>query len=352
MATIGLTARLLLAAFLAIAGVGKQRHRPAGLEMFRSLGLPAIPAAVIGLSLVELALAAGLLIPGLVRLAAASTAAVMTLFTAVLAAALLRGRAPKCACLGNAKPSPVTRLTLLRNLGLIAIAVFAYTAPYADALPHLSPPTAVNLAIGAPSILMAGTITVRLRCYGQALLQIGALESILRDVPDANPAAQVVELQRLDGQRVMLPTPGGSDHRHLLVFIHPECGHCDTLLGDIRNWPSPAAAGGPIIYPVAQANAEKAAHHYSTRELPGLLLDPTGAASRAYGINGFPAGVLINSDGQPAGEPQLGATAIRELHAQGQHPTGAQPDRTLGASGQPVIVGYRSPARRPWRAPA
>ena len=175
MATIGLTARLVLAAVLVTAGVGKLRHRPAALEMFRSLGLPAISAGIIGLALLELALAAGLLIPGLARPVVATTTAVMSLFTALGAAAGRRGLAPMCACLGNAKPSPVTRLTLLRNLALIAIAVLAYTAPYGGVLPHLSPPTAVNLAIGAPSIVIAGLMIALLRRHGRALLQLRAL---------------------------------------------------------------------------------------------------------------------------------------------------------------------------------
>jgi Tetracyclin repressor-like, C-terminal domain/Methylamine utilisation protein MauE len=328
MSMLGLAARLTLAIVFAVAAIGKLRHLDAAREMLQSLGLPSTRLTAIGLSLGELLICAGLLTVPWAHPAALVATLMLTGFTVALLNARLRGRAPVCACFGGATPSPVTTLTLVRNLLLVGVgAVVTATA----ATRELDRWVLIGLAVAVLSAAGAAAIIMLIRRYGEALLRIRELEATLPAL-DGNERAAFrtavgqtpnIELRSLhDGDAV---TPSVSGRRELLVFLHPDCGHCHALLPEIRDWQMTATEpAGPVIRPVLVADSDTDTTPFETAGISELLLDSNGAASRAWGVTAFPAGVVIDHAGHVTDEPQFGAPAIRSLVAGSNDRRGAE----------------------------
>ncbi|MFN8034335.1 MAG: MauE/DoxX family redox-associated membrane protein [Acidimicrobiia bacterium] len=124
MSSVALAARLVTAVVLAVAALAKLRDRSLLSGEMRAFGVPARVAtgAGVGLVLVELAVAAALVLaPGS---AGPAWAAVVLLgvFTAAIVVNLARGHRAPCPCFG-AGAAPISPRTVLRNGWLLAVAV-------------------------------------------------------------------------------------------------------------------------------------------------------------------------------------------------------------------------------------
>jgi uncharacterized membrane protein YphA (DoxX/SURF4 family) len=319
MSMLGLAARLTLATVFAVAAIGKLRHLGAAGEMLRSLGLPSTPLTTIGLSLGELLLCAGLLTARWAHHAALVATLTLIGFTLALLVTRLRGRTPVCACFGGAEPSPVTARTLIRNLALVGVGAVATAIAGAQELDQW---VLVGLAVAVVSAVGAAATASLVRRYGQALLRIQELEARLAAPDGQRPAAfgtavrpaPNIEFLSLPDGDVIAPSVNG--RRDLFVFLHPDCGHCHALLPEIRDWQlTTTAAAAPVIRPVLIADSDADTTLFQTAGISDLLLDLDGAASRAWGVTAFPAGVMIDHEGRMTVEPQFGAPAIRSLAA-------------------------------------
>ena len=121
----GWLAGAVLGLVLLVSGIAKRvdRRWPAAAS---ALGAPSW--AVAPLPWVEIGLGA-LLVSGLVRpLAAALAAVLLVLFSVLLAVNLARGRRPPCGCFGSRSREPISAWSLVRNLGLLALAAIACLA--------------------------------------------------------------------------------------------------------------------------------------------------------------------------------------------------------------------------------
>lgn len=119
-----LLARLLLAGVLMAAAVAKATDRGGTRRAFVALGGPTALAGVaaVALPLVETATAIALLLQATAWLAAVFATALLTLFTLVLAANLGKEERPACPCFGSARPTPIGRFEVARNLVLVGVA--------------------------------------------------------------------------------------------------------------------------------------------------------------------------------------------------------------------------------------
>ncbi|MFC4035035.1 MauE/DoxX family redox-associated membrane protein [Streptomyces polygonati] len=135
--------RLILAMVFTLSAVVKVRSAPAragfraafgalgGRLVRRATGTlagRALPGAV---PAVEVALAAGLLVPASADPALAGAVVVLAAFGAALAAALRRGAAVSCNCFGVSH-RPVSRAQLARNTLLVAVAVLGLLGSRGD----------------------------------------------------------------------------------------------------------------------------------------------------------------------------------------------------------------------------
>ena len=120
-----LTLRLVLAAVLMVSGGAKLADLGGSRAAAGDLGVPPRMAPAVGtaLPIVEIALAALLVVTPTGRAAAAGAAVLFAAFTAGVASNLARGRRPPCHCFGRLSSSPISGATVVRNLVLLAAAV-------------------------------------------------------------------------------------------------------------------------------------------------------------------------------------------------------------------------------------
>lgn len=137
-----------LAAVFVRAGAAKLARPATASAGFAALGLPLAGPAARAVPVAELVVAALLL--GRPRAGGVAAMALLGLFSAVVARAVLGGSTAPCNCFGAASPGPVSVVDLARNLGLAGLAVAAALA----AEPVLPAPGAV---VAVAAVLAAGT---------------------------------------------------------------------------------------------------------------------------------------------------------------------------------------------------
>ena len=122
---LAIVSAIILAATFTVAAVAKFRSKSATTTDFQSLGLPRPALWAVAVPLLEVMTALLLVIvPGWGGVAAF---ALLAAFTATLAVVLRSGRVATCACFGGASTKPVSSRHLVRNAGLLVLAVVAST---------------------------------------------------------------------------------------------------------------------------------------------------------------------------------------------------------------------------------
>ncbi|CAM8630122.1 Methylamine utilisation protein, MauE [Acidimicrobiia bacterium] len=122
-AGIGYLAALFLAATFLIAAISKLRDVSATADEFELLGVPAPKAMARFVPVIELAIAAGLVIvPAVGGLFALVT---LAFFTTFLVGRLRAGVRVPCACFGAAGTASLSGVEIVRNLGLVVLAAAA-----------------------------------------------------------------------------------------------------------------------------------------------------------------------------------------------------------------------------------
>lgn len=110
-----------------MAGTAKLRRRGATERAFRRSGLTAPAALAVGVPVVELALAAGLVV--VPAEAGVAALALLAGFTTFLVRSMRRGESGGCGCFGTSRPGAVTSAELVRNAVLALAAALACFAP-------------------------------------------------------------------------------------------------------------------------------------------------------------------------------------------------------------------------------
>lgn len=114
-----------------------------------------------------------------------------------------------------------------------------------------------------------------------------------------------VELPNLDGVPVRLADFRGEEV--LVLFWSPDCGFCQRMLGDLKDWVARPPAGAPRLVVVSRGDVE-------TNRAMGLrapvLLDQRLATGPAFGTSGTPAAVLVDAEGRIAFDVAAGMTAV------------------------------------------
>lgn len=305
-------ARVLLVLTLVLSGVLKLREPQAARDGFVSLRLPPAlvdsPAPTL-LPWAELVLALGvLLLPGWPGLAVAVLS--LLLFGAYL---VLIGRALRfdepvhCGCFGKLGLGTVSRLTLVRNGLLVALAALAVQQAFAgeSLLTQLLGMPAHDwgwLAAALGAVVLAGVVT-----YGSGAAQDSG--------PSAEPPADEEgdylrqpipfgQLRLPDGALVSLQAM--SEHSAvLLVFLNAHCGSCLRVLEELPGFDrdNPEVSTGAVLHEANPVEGDLG--------VP-VLLDPEGAVARLFRV-GPPAAVLLGADGLLAGGPVNGEHAVLQF---------------------------------------
>lgn len=306
---------LLLAGVFFVAG-GAKLFAPAGTRRsVRELGFPTAfswPAAIM-LPLVELVLAAGLVVEATSRAAAASAAGLLAVFAVVIGINAVRGRSVDCGCFGPLHSSTTGYAAVLRN-GVLAILALSLAGSAAQPVGWRD----LGLAL-----LIAGLVTqatawvVLLRRYGRALRRIDELESATERESHEEHGLEVgaeaprFELPGLDGARVALTDLLTGARPVLLVGTDERCGACTALYPEIARWQRELHDQVAVIV-LGEGSPEQLRAMAGEHELdPVLLSDRTTLA--AYGVYGTPSALLIDPDGRIASPVRYGGLEIEML---------------------------------------
>ncbi len=129
------------------------------------------------------------------------------------------------------------------------------------------------------------------------------------DGPGVGELAPEFRLPDLEGKLVGLEDFRGEET--LLLFCSPDCGYCQEMMPDLREWERTARAGDPRLLVVSEGTAEENAP--MGVRAPIVLEDDSYEVSEAYGVDGTPSAVLVDAEGRIASKMALGSGEVLDL---------------------------------------
>lgn len=314
------TARLLLAVLFGAAALTKLADRRHVREALRSFGLSdslAGPSAVL-LPVSELLVAFALLPAASAKWAAMAALALLLTFTTAISYNLARGRKPKCRCFGQLQSKPIGWSTVVRNVGLCAIAglvagrgagmgMFEWIGGLA-LIQRVEVLVAASLfgllmfqtVVLAAIIKQQGRILRRLEITEAQFTRAGALRGLT-----VGTRAPTFSLPNLKGEVVTLDVLRARGLPIVLLFTDPHCGACDALMPKVDEWQRDYGDKITLVslsHGTAEANLAKA----GTYRIGEVLLQQDHEVDDAYKVDGTPTALLVRPDGT-IGSPQAGA---------------------------------------------
>jgi peroxiredoxin len=319
-----LLGRLALAAVFVVAAVGKLADRQTSRQALVDFGVRSALAgpAAIGLSVLELAIACGLIGVASAKWAAVGAAALLTVFCVAIARLMARGEAPDCHCFGKVGAAPVGRGTLMRNLALTGVAAFVAIGGWNHAAESVSTGAA---DLGALALVLGTTIVLHGVFSWQLFKQNGRLLARLTDLevavgtdsvqhsvrhPAIGDRAPGFALPDLAGEVVSLEQLLRPGRGLTVVFTDPKCGPCGSLLpllGRVRGGQEPVLA---VISRGSHAENQANAREHG---IALLLLQQNFEVAEAYRAFGVPSAVAIDAAGRIAAARAEGSEAVAEL---------------------------------------
>ncbi len=320
--------QLALAAVFAVAAIAKLVDRAGtrgAIEGF-GVGPRSSPAIALLLPIVELAIAAALLPAAIARWGALAAIALLVSFSLVIARTLRAGSAPDCNCFGGLTQTKVGRGSIVRNLLLAGLAGFVVLSPGVESVSAFHWLSAAapgdRPAIGILVACLAGLswfCWLLLQQNGRLLLRLESGDAPLdegrkgsKTLPPleiGSPAPAFAGLD-LDGEPLSLDSLLALGQPLSLLFTDPGCGACETVLDDVGRAQSERGEELTVVVISTGALASverKAAKHGLDR----VLRQEDESLLDAFGINGVPAMVEIDTAGAIAAAPALGAEEVR-----------------------------------------
>lgn len=281
---------------------------------------------------VELAIAAALSPMGAPRVGGLLAALSLLLFTALVAWRVAQGASFDCNCFGRLRPAPIGWSTVARNAALLALALLTATfgGPPPDALQRW-----LTASMSQPWLPLTLWFTTLVAVFwtggglGRRLEGLGGrLDAVASrlDALDGRPAAQSVQpglpvgafappfrLPRFPGE------PGGpsatldelraSGRAVLLIFTHPGCGPCKSVLPALVDHQAAHAHRLLIVLLVTEQSEDPPAAYAQLTS----LLDLERFAATAYQTPGVPCAALVRPNGTIGAPLAVGPRNILNL---------------------------------------
>ncbi len=325
-------AQLLLVAVFSLSGVAKLFDRSGTRETVLAFGLPgriAGPVAVF-LPIVEVAIAAALIIPISARRGAAAAFVLLAVFCAAIVRSLMRGSAPECHCFGALSRSTVGPGTLVRNTILAAIAVLAAfgagtsrsgaLAWYSE-IPSDRRATVMTIVVlGSAVIALASLCWQLLRQNGRLLMQLdegGALPASPARRVTAPPLeigepAPAFSGHDLDGEFVSIERLLAPQTPVALLFTDPHCGACRPMLEEAARVQAEYADVLTVAI-VGRGDGPALRERAHDLGLQRVIHDPDDNYFTAFRILGSPSALIVGTDGRIATAAVAGPAAVQLL---------------------------------------
>lgn len=321
-----LAAPILLTFTLLVSGLAKLGARQGTEEAMTSLRLPLRPlhrtvASV--LPVTEIVLALVLWIPSvpLQTVVAVLIAALMVAYLFIIGRALTFDELVECSCFGSVASPTVSKATLGRNLLLTACGVLTVVAASSGALTAALVQTPLLLVNMGIALLLAIALTVL--TLGGAGGASGASGASGTEGEGGTAGEGVEEDELLDYERTRTPAavlqqPGGrlitltqltAQRAALLIFVSEGCGPCERVLDQAEGWIS---ALSPVLQVrfVFSRPVDQLRERTTARVGEHAMHDLQFTARSALGGRTAPSAVLLGADGQLAGGPVDGGSAV------------------------------------------
>jgi uncharacterized membrane protein YphA (DoxX/SURF4 family)/thiol-disulfide isomerase/thioredoxin len=330
---------LLLAGVFAVAGVAKLMDLAGSRQALEDFGVPARLARPGGLllPLAEIAIAVVLVFPASARWGAVAAAVLLGVFVVAIANALRQGRAPDCHCFGQVHSEPAGRGTLARNAILIAVAgAVAGAGPGPAVHTWVSDRSALEL-VAVAIALAAAAVAARMlhrwrddRRRKAAILRGFEAKFGTSGLPLGSPAPDFT-LSEMGGDHRTLGALCDRGLPVVLVFVHPECGPCRSLLPKLADWRARLARQVTIAV-LSEGGADENKPLQEEYGLGDLLLQERGEVYQAYGLHqGTPSAVVVGPDRRIASVGAAGDFAVEELIRLTLRHKGSPPHPSLAA---------------------
>ena len=320
-----LSAPILLSITLLISGLAKLGAREGTQDAMRSLRLPlptmhASVASVLPVTEIVLALAIWIPAPPLQVLLTGLVAALMLTYLVIIARALTFEEQVHCSCFGTLASPTVSRTTLVRNVLLSVLGLLAVVAAASGAM--------TTLLVQAPMGLIGLGIALLIAIALTAATIGGSVAETDADAATAasTAAADVDEDELLDYERSPIPAavlqqPDGrlitltqltAQRAALLVFVTEGCGPCERVLDHAEEWIGELEETLQVRF-VFSRPLDQLRERTTDRVEGHALHDLQFTARTALGGTGAPSAVLLGADGQLAGGPVNGGSAVIEF---------------------------------------
>ena len=327
-----LSAPILLSITLLISGLAKLGAREGTQDAMRSLRLPlptmhASVASVLPVTEIVLALAIWIPAPPLQVLLTGLVAALMLTYLVIIARALTFEEQVHCSCFGTLVSPTVSRTTLVRNVLLSVLGLLAVVAAASGAM--------TTLLVQAPMGLIGLGIALLIAIALTAATIGGSVAEPDADAPTAastaadaasTAAADVDEDELLDYERSPIPAavlqqPDGrlitltqltAQRAALLVFVTEGCGPCERVLDHAEEWIGELEQTLQVRF-VFSRPLDQLRERTTDRVEGHALHDLQFTARTALGGTSAPSAVLLGADGQLAGGPVNGGSAVIEF---------------------------------------
>lgn len=321
---VSVSARLLLAGVFAVAAVAKLMDRVGVRDTMRAFRVPAalVPGAAVALPLAEALLCASLLATPTARVGGVASAALLTVFTGGIVAALRRGERPDCNCFGQATSTPVGRGTLMRNGALIGLGIII-AAVSAPGLPTwLAERSAADLAALGLGALAVASTTVAISSVGAQRrldLEVERLRTTFRAGLEPGTPAPDVHLTDVSRGTTLSTSRLVDGGRAVLVFLSSDCPACEELMSAVGRWQRTLAGRIPILA-IGSGDAEDYRALAERHGLDPILVEVGEEATSAFKVGVTPSAVALGPgaviDGQTAeGVPSIESLIRRTLRA-------------------------------------
>jgi uncharacterized membrane protein YphA (DoxX/SURF4 family) len=318
MGTATLAGRALLAAVFTTAALTKLMDPSSLRSTFRDFGTGERLSGTAAFLLppIEFAVAAAILIAPTARWGGVAGAALLVTFIGGILNALRQGRRPDCGCFGALRPTPIGRSTLIRNIALLAVAVFVAAAGPGPAINSwFAARTGGQLTLTALVLVVAGALFLRALAANEATMTTGAGAAQPHpgySLPKLGQPAPPFDLEGACGESRSLRSLCAGGLPLLLVFGDSGCGSCARLFPYVGRWQASLAERLSIAV-VGIGDADRAREICQRYGVADVLVDPEGEVWRSYGRIGNPGAFVIAPDGTVANGPAVGQDDIEDL---------------------------------------
>jgi peroxiredoxin len=306
--------RVVLGVVFSVASAGKLLDLAGSRRAVEEFGLSRGMAAVGGtvLPLVELAIAAGLIVTPSARWAGLAALALLLVFVLAIARLMRRGEAPDCHCFGQIHSEPAGAPTLIRNGLLAATAAVVSIAGPGRSLAFLSGEdiavTALAVAVVALAVALASLLRenrdLRKRPLGRR--SAGSLGLPIGTVaPD-------LSLRDLVGNPLQLGSLIGDGTPAVLVHISPQCGPCRAMAPNLSRWRTTLSKQLRLVA-ISSGDLEQNVKFAEELELADLLIAESAAFGEAFRARATPSAVMIDETGRVGARAVSGQVAIESL---------------------------------------